>query len=141
GLPALFLTGYGETDRLYHQRPDHTFEDVTRAAGLECPGNVWTTSATAIDYDRDGFLDLYVGSYLSFKSSDFVANPRLVTIYNAGDNQPATFSPFSYEPLPKRLYRNRGDGTFEDATEKAGVANKEGKTLSALAVDLNADGW
>ena len=141
GLPDLFVTGYGETDRLYHQEKDHTFRDVTKQAGLEVPGNVWSTSATAIDFDRDGYLDLYVGSYLSFKSGDFVANPRLVTIYNAGDNQPATFSPFSYEPLPKRLYRNRGDGTFEDVTEKAGVANKEGKTLSALAVDLNGDGW
>lgn len=141
GLPDLFLTAYGETDRLYHQQKDHTFRDVTRAAGLESPGNVWSTSATAIDYDRDGFLDLYVGSYLAFKPADFVPNPRLVTIYNAGDNQPATFSPFSYEPLPKRLLRNKGDGTFEDVTAKAGVANTEGKTLAALAVDLNNDGW
>lgn len=141
GLSDVYLTGWGESDRLMHQKRDHTFEDVTRQAGLERPDNVWSTSATAIDFDRDGRLDLYVGSYLSFKKSDFVQNPKLVTIYNAGDNQPATFSPFSYDPLPKRLWRNKGDGTFEDVTEKAGVADKEGKTLAALCVDLNGDGW
>jgi len=141
GLPDLYVTGYGEPDRLYHQEKDHTFKDVTKQAGLWNPNNIWSSCAAALDYDRDGNLDLYVGGYLNFKQSDFVTNPKLVTIYNAGDNQPATFSPFSYEPLPKHLYRNRGDGTFEDVTDKAGVGNKDGKTLAALAVDLNGDGF
>ncbi len=54
---------------------------------------------------------------------------------------PFALNPNSFDPVPNRLYRNRGDGTFEDVTEKFGVADAEGRSFAATFVDLDGDGW
>jgi hypothetical protein len=110
-----------------------TFTDVTKASGTGDPGG-WGVSATFFDYDRDGWLDLFVGNYLIYSLAGDVA---CQSVTGRRDYCP----PNSYRAQPSRLYRNRGNGTFEDVTAKAFVNGAYGPALGASTADFNGDGW
>jgi hypothetical protein len=131
GRPDLYLTHYGHS-QLLRNRGDGTFEDVTGRAGVGNPG--WGVSAAFADLDRDGWLDLYVGNYLEVRLEGHrpCHNPS---------STPDYCHPLSYSAQPDRLYRNRGDGTFEDVSVRSGVAAETGPALGVLPGDFNGDGW
>jgi enediyne biosynthesis protein E4 len=131
GAPDIYLTNLGG-NQLLRNRGDGTFEDVTAAAGVG--EERWSVPATFFDFDRDGWLDLFVGNYL-----DFDASTALRCVDSAGARDYC--GPHNFEPLPDRLFRNRGDGTFEDVTVAAGLRAGFGPALGAVAVDLDGDGW
>ena len=126
GDTDLFVTNYGR-DTLYRNEGNGTFTDATESAGI---GDTrWTVGATFFDYDRDGRLDLYVGGYLLF-DPDY-------RYYYAADAFPG---PLSYPGQRDTLYRNLGDGTFEDVTKAAGVGSPDGRAMGIAACDIDNDG-
>jgi hypothetical protein len=132
GRPDLFLANWG-SNVLYVNRGDGTFRDATAGSGLA--GSGWSCGAAFLDYDNDGRLDLYVTHYGSWS----LDGPRPY----CGDqarNIRTICSPTLIEPRRHVLYRNRGDGTFEDATVKAKVARRDGRGLGVIAADLDCDG-
>ncbi len=131
GHVDLFINALGP-DRLFHNRGDGTFEDLTRAAGVSDPA--FGSSATWLDFDRDGRLDLFVCNYVEWSEKK--------DIYCTLDGTSKSYcTPESYRGATNRLYRNRGDGTFEDVTRKAGVYDPNGKSLGVVAFDYDGDGW
>ncbi len=140
GFDDLFITYYGQ-NALYRNNGDGTFTDVTEAAGLLYPGKPrWGSGCSFLDYNRDGHLDLFVACYLDLD---------LAHATRPGKNPDCTFKdvPVNCGPrgLPlgrNALYRNRGDGTFEDVSATSGIL-KSARTysMSTLAVDLDGDGW
>ena len=119
GFDDIFITCWGQ-NILFHNNGDGTFSDVTEKAGLIHPGTRYGTGCTWVDYDRDGRLDLFVSHYNVFdpekvpvRGKDPGCNYRGVPVYcgPAGLPQEAC-----------RLYRNNGDGTFTDVSEKSGIA-------------------
>jgi hypothetical protein len=131
GTPDLYVTNYGP-NVLYRNNGDGTFTDVTDASGAG--DDRWSCAATFVDYDLDGHLDLFVGNYIDFSPE---TNKPCYAASSARDY----CSPLSYDDLPDRLLRNRGDGIFEDATTSAGIAAAFGAALGATAADFNGDGW
>ena len=93
-----------------------------------------SASATFFDYDRDGHLDLYVARYV-----DFETDPKRVCL--AASSARDYCGPQAYKPVPHRLFHNRGNGTFEDVSERAGVARESGAGLGVVAADVDGDGW
>ncbi len=133
GLPDLYVTGYGH-NVLYHNLGDCRFEDVTRKAGLEVGG--FSTGAAWADYDRDGHVDLFVARYI--KTDAFHLPPATSFAYKGVLVQ----LPDSMEGESDFLFRNRGDGTFEDVSAKAGVNDPQ--KLHGMGVawgDFDGDGW
>jgi len=131
GDADLFLNGLGP-DHLFRNRGDGTFEDVTDRAGVS--DAAFGSSATFFDFDRDGFLDLFVCNYVEWSPEN--------DLYCTLDGESKSYcTPESYRGATSRLYRNRGDGAFEDVTEKAGVLNPTGKSLGVVAFDYDSDGW
>jgi hypothetical protein len=108
------------------------FVDATAGSGLRSPS--WAASASFVDYDRDGWLDLYLANYL-------VYTVAADTDCFAASGAPAYCSPRSYRPEPDRLYRNRGNGGFEDVTAAARVTGENGPGLGVVAFDANGDDW
>ncbi|MFO0950222.1 MAG: CRTAC1 family protein [Isosphaeraceae bacterium] len=129
----LFVPHHGQ-DALWRNKGDGTFEDVTKAAGLGGE-NEWGVSATWGDYDGDGWPDLYVTNYLVV---DALRPPELSRYY--GGPTMVFRGPDLLDGQPDRLWRNRGDGTFEDVTKSAGLSSPQGKGMSALFADLDGDG-
>ena len=126
GDTDLFVTNYGR-DTLYRNEGNGTFTDATESAGI---GDTrWTVGATFFDYDRDGRLDLFVGGYLLF-DPDY-------RYYYAADAFPG---PLSYPGQRDTLYRNLGDGTFEDVTKAAGLGSPDGRAMGIAACDIDNDG-
>ena len=133
GDADVYFANYGP-DALYRNDGTGTFTDVTATAGIS--GDRWSAGATFCDYDRDGFLDLYVAHYLRIDYTGPCRGSRGVDDF---------CGPASYDGVSDLLYRNRGDGTFEDVSVTAGVrlpdAGRRAKGLGALCVDLTGDGW
>ncbi len=94
----------------------------------------FSVPATFFDYDRDGDLDLFVGNYLdeNFK------NPK---VCRSASGAIDVCGPSSYPPQPDSLFRNRGNGTFENVTTRAGLPGRYGPALGVVAADLDLDGW
>jgi len=131
GFPDLFLTNLGP-NVLYLNNGDGTFRDATAGSGLDAPP--WSTGAAFLDYDGDGHLDLYVACYGAWTlgKEPYCGDPkRRVRIY---------CTPYSLTPVRHYLFRNRGDGTFEDTTGRSGVLRRDGRGLGVVAADLNGDG-
>ena len=131
GHVDLYLTALGP-NRLYGGRGDGTFADVTAAAGVGDPG--FSTSALWFDYDRDGHLDLFVANYVEWTAE--------TDLFCTLDGETKSYcTPESYTGQSATLYRNRGDGTFEDVTEAAGLGRPSAKALGVAMLDTDADGW
>ncbi|MEZ4954801.1 MAG: VCBS repeat-containing protein [Saprospiraceae bacterium] len=186
GLSDIYFTANMEENKLYLNRGDLKFEDITSTAGVGGDGQ-WMTGATMADVNADGWLDIYVsvsGKFASTKNLLFLNNgadengiPTFTEsaeksgIADEGNSTQGAFfdydkdgdldlyvanypptgfkTPnFSYQVLIQqkspeksdKLYRNKGDGTFEDVTAAAGVLNF-GLSLSATVGDFNNDGW
>lgn len=95
----------------------------------------WGTSATFFDFDRDGWLDLFVARYVDFT----VSNRRRCTEPLSGRRDYC--GPDAYRGISDRLYRNLGNGRFEDVTARAGIEAAFGPGLGVVAADFDADGW
>ncbi len=127
GFPDIYVSNHGP-NVLYKNNGNGTFTDISIKAGVA--GDESSVGAVWLDYDNDGFLDLYVGNYLSF-DPDY-------KFYYAPDGFPG---PMSFDGEIDRLYRNLGNGRFEDVTEAMGVYNPNGRAMGVGAADYNADGW
>jgi hypothetical protein len=137
GLLDLYVTGYGG-NVLYHNKGNCTFEDVTDKAGVGAGG--FSTGAAWADYDRDGNVDLFVTRYVhvdmdhlpEFGSTQFCRFKGI----------PVQCGPWGMIGESHFLFRNRGDGTFEDVSKKAGVSNTNlYYGLGAIWGDYDNDGW
>ncbi len=131
GWPDLYVCDLG-ANHLYLNNRDGTFKDVTTTAGAD--DTRWTTSAAFFDYDRDGWLDLMVVNYADFSIAN---SPACYAATTARDY----CGPRSFRAPGNRLLHNKGDGSFEDVTEKAGVAREFGHGLGIVSADFDADGW
>ena len=134
GLPDLFLTGYGENE-LWRNLGDGRFADHTAPSGLRWSGlrQPWTLPAVFFDADNDGDEDLYVGEYVEYS----VEEDKVC--YSAGGAADYC-GPIAYRSAKDRLYRNRGDGTFEDVTASAKIAAQGNAALGAISLDADGDG-
>ena len=136
GFEDIYVTCVGP-NRLYRNRGDGTFEDLTARAGV---GDArWSAGAAFFDYDADGHLDLFVANYVAF---DFRNLPE----FGKGKlcqykGIPVQCGPRGLPGEGDSLYRNRGDGTFEDVTKKAGVTDPNGYYgMQPIASDFDDDG-
>lgn len=111
---------------------NHVFKDVTEAYGLGAPSE-WNVAALFLDANLDGWLDLYVTGYVDW-------TPDTDLICTSDGTQKRYCTPELYAGTPGRFYLNRGDGTFIEQTEESGLAGS-GKTLGAVTMDINRDGW
>ncbi len=132
GFPDLYVTQYGRSI-LYRNNGDGTFTDVTEKAGVAAPG--WASSAVWLDYDNDGKLDLFVCRFVDFDKSKnkFCGNEQ------TGDRYYCI--PRVYPPAKSWLFKNNGDGTFQDVSAESGIAEVLGKAWGVVATDVNNDGW
>jgi len=140
GWTDLYVTAYGGS-HLFRNNGDGTFSDVTRRAGVadarssDHPGEApWPLSAAWGDYDRDGRLDLFVCHYARW-------TPALDRACPDPRGRLQYCRPQVYEPSVSRLYRNNGDGTFADVTQKSGIARLRGKSMGAVWCDYDDDAW
>jgi hypothetical protein len=138
GWPDLFVTYYGK-NVLYRNNKDGTFTDVTEAAGLITADNLYSTGSAFLDFDRDGHLDLFVAHYVAYDEA---------TAHDAqrGDSckwrgLTVLCGPRGLKGARDTLYRNRGDGTFEDVSTKAGLTSQLDYGFTPLVADYNNDGW
>ena len=149
GWLDLYVTGVGG-DHLFHNRGDGTFEEVTRAVGLGGASGAsgasgggdrrgggfggFGSSAAWVDVDRDGWLDLVAGRYVTWSpAGDVACSP---------DGIHRTYcTPEVYPGASNRLFRNLGGRRFADATRRAGLFQPDGKTLGIAVLDQNGDGW
>src|SRR5215203_1354761 len=132
GFVDLYRTGLSGSV-LLHNNGNGTFTDVTAKTGVGNP-NGWAVPASFVDYDRDGWLDLYVGNYLLYSVA---GDLDCLSVTGQHDYCP----PNSYRAQPDRLYHNRGNGTFEDVTSRALVGGADGPALGVSTADFNGDGW
>jgi hypothetical protein len=132
GFEDIYVTGFGG-NILYHNNGNGTFTDVTKKAGVGAGG--WSASAGFFDYDNDGKLDLFVTRYLdwNFKTNRYCGEKR--------PGYRAYCHPDNYDGVTNILYRNNGDGTFTDVSERAGIANPRGKGLGVAFADYDGDGY
>jgi enediyne biosynthesis protein E4 len=140
GNEDLFVTYFGQ-NRLYRNNGDGTFADVTAKAGLLSPRARFSTGCTFVDYNRDGYLDLFVSNYVDF---DLSTAPRpSLNVPNCNyEGVPINCGPNGFGFPPHFLYRNNGDGTFTDVSKEAGItAVRSSYGLTAVAFDADEDGW
>jgi hypothetical protein len=142
GWPDLLMTGYGRV-ALWHNEPDgaggRRFREVTKAAGLLGP-HFWSTGAAWGDLDADGYPDLYLCQYVDWSNDNDPACPGYYASVPRDVCPPRQFG-----ARPHALYRNNGDGTFEDVGRSAGLRvdppdGNKGKGLGVLFVDVDRDG-
>ena len=143
GFLDLFVTYWGE-NALYHNNGNGTFTDVAARSGLlpavKPPYPTWYAGSSFVDYDRDGFVDLFVSVYIDF---DMARTPK------PGENPNCNWKgvavpcgPRGLKTARHYLYHNRGDGTFEDVSAKAGIAKYSASFgMTVLSTDLDGDGW
>ncbi|MBA3298145.1 MAG: CRTAC1 family protein [Acidobacteria bacterium] len=139
GWIDLFVTYFGH-NVLYRNRGDGRFEDRTAAARVAAAGVRWGSGCSFIDHDRDGDLDLFVANYLAF---DVASAPEPGQGANClWKGIPVNCGPKGLPTDTNLFYRNRGDGTFEDVSGPSRIAAVTGRyPMTAIAADLDADGW
>jgi tetratricopeptide (TPR) repeat protein len=138
GFPDLFVAGVGR-NILYRNMGNGTFRDVTADARVSTPhpkyGAMWGIHGAWLDFDRDGWLDLFIVNYCVW---DPAREPY------CGEQGPGLRTychPRHYAPLPNQLFRNNRDGTFSDVSLASGVAGHLGKGMGAAVGDVDEDGW
>ncbi len=135
GYEDIFVAGV-HRNTLYHNNGDGTFTDVTEKAGLGHLDNeygpLWSVGGVWVDVNNDGLLDLLVVNYLSWD----VTKEHRCTI----EGKPDYCHPKFYKPLPSQLFLNKGEGTFVDVSEQAGIRAHPGKGMSAGVADYDDDG-
>ncbi|MGO9199637.1 MAG: CRTAC1 family protein [Limisphaerales bacterium] len=134
GYEDVFINYYGG-QRLFHNNGNGTFTDVTAKAGLADPSLAHTIGAGCVflDYDRDGYLDLFVSYYVEF---DTARNKP-----STSGNVPNYIAPGNYPQKASRLYHNNRDGTFTDVSQAAGIAQHLGFGMGVVSADFDGDGW
>jgi hypothetical protein len=131
GWTDLYLTGWGAS-RLYRNLGNGRFENVTRKSGIDDTG--FATSAAFLDYDKDGKLDLFICHYVQWEPAK--------DLHCTLDGKHKSYcTPESYKGQSPTLLRGKGDGTFEDVTEKSGIKNPNAKALGVTVLDFDGDGW
>jgi enediyne biosynthesis protein E4 len=138
GHDDLFVSYYGQ-NRLYRNKGNATFEDVTGRAGLTSARTRWGTGCAFLDYDRDGRLDLFVANYIDL---DLATAPTPDSGLCRYKGIPVACGPPGLPGGKNVLYHNRGDGTFEDVSEKSGITRASGTYgLGVSTFDFDNDGW
>ncbi len=131
GRQDVYITAL-EGDRLFHNEGGGRFKDVTAGSGIKNAN--FGTSAAWLDYDRDGRLDLFVANYVQWS--------REKDLWCSLDGSTKSYcTPESYKGTASKLYRNLGSGKFQDASQKAGIADPNSKSLGIGVLDYNGDGW
>ena len=139
GRPDLLVTYYGP-NILYRNTGAGKFADVTAQARLPVTGTRWGAGCSFVDYDRDGYLDLFVANYVDLD---------LAKVPKPGSSQHCEWKGMAVACGPRGLpmarnvlYRNNRDGTFTDVSEKAGILAPGGRYgLGVVAADFDNDGW
>ena len=130
GHTDIYITALGP-NRLFRNLGNGRFADVTTRAKVGDPG--FSTSAMWFDYDRDGRLDLFVANYVEWS----IEKDLFCTL----DGKTKSYcTPESYKGQSSSLYRNKGDGSFEDVTRAAGLHDPSAKALGIALIDFDADG-
>ena len=130
GFPDLLVTGVtGNT--LYRNLGNGRFSDVTTKTGLG-GGHLWSVSAGWLDYDNDGWLDLFVSNYVVWNAA---GEPRCGT-----PEQQFYCHPREYTGLPDQLFHNNHDGTFTDVSAASGIGRQIGKGMGVALADMDGDG-
>jgi hypothetical protein len=138
GWNDLFISYYGQ-NALYRNNGNGTFTDVTKEAGLMQSRLRWNSGCAFLDYDRDGHLDLFVGNYIDL---DLKTTPLPQDAGCAYKGITVACGPPGLEGGKNLLYRNNGNGTFTDVSEKSGMWGTIGTyALSCAVADLDNDGW
>lgn len=130
GFSDIYVANFGK-NILYHNNGDGTFTDVTEKTGVAAGG--WSASAGFFDYDNDGHLDLFVTRYLAWSMDKSKICGRT--------DAPMYCPPGEFGSVANILYRNRGDGTFEDVSVSSGIAAKKGHGLGVAFADYDGDGF
>lgn len=131
GRADLYVTAL-EGDRLFHNEGGGKFRDVTAASGIRNAN--FATSAAWLDYDRDGRLDLVVANYVRW-------DPKGDLWCSLDGGTKSYCTPESYKGTSSKLFRNLGNGRFEDVSQRAGVGDPTSKSLGIAVLDYNDDGW
>jgi len=135
GYPDVLITNYGD-NVLYHNDGNGRFTDVTARAGVALPRHPFKASAAFLDYDNDGWLDLFVTHYFQWT---FAENTD--TWCGKREKGYRTYcDPDVFKPLPNALLRNNRDGTFTDVSEQAGLLTALGKGMGVAIADYDDDG-
>jgi hypothetical protein len=132
GFPDVLITAVGQ-NRLFRNTGKGNFVDVTNPSGL---GNrrAFSTSALWFDYDRDGWLDLFVCNYVKWSAEH--------DVFCSLDGKHKSYcTPEAYVGQTCWLFHNRGNGTFEDVTAQSGIFDSSSKSLGAALFDYDQDGW
>jgi hypothetical protein len=139
GHPDLLVTYYGH-NTLYRNLGNGRFEDATGHAGLPVTGTRWGSGCTFVDYDRDGYLDIFIANYVDF---DLAKAPHPGSSRNCDWKGLAVWcGPHGLPPGHNILLHNNGDGTFTDVSAKAGILTPGGRFgLGVAAADFDNDGW
>jgi hypothetical protein len=138
GWEDLFVAGVNR-NQLFHNNRDGTFRDVTDDAGLAGVdpqrGKTWSICAAWVDYNNDGWLDLFVVNYCvwGLDKDPFCGSES--------QHRRVYCHPSKFDPLPNALYRNNGDGTFTDVSESSGVGRHLGKGMGVAIGDYDGDGY
>ncbi len=131
GRDDVFITTL-EGDRLFRNIGGGKFRDVTAQSGIR--NAKFGTSAAWFDYDRDGKLDLFIANYVQWSPKG--------DLWCSLDGATKSYcTPESYKGVSSALFRNLGQGRFEDVTQKAGLADSSSKSLGVAVLDYNGDGW
>jgi hypothetical protein len=132
GFPDLLITAVGQ-NHLFQNNGRGGFIDVTEKSGLG-GRSAFSTSAMWFDFDRDGFLDLLVCNYVKW-------SPEHDVFCSVDGRRKSYCTPEAYHGETCWLFRNRGNGTFEDVTAKSGIFDSTSKSLGVALLDLDRDGW
>ena len=132
GFPDIFITCVGQS-RLFRNTGKGAFVDATRSSGLFGRQGL-STSALWFDYDRDGFLDLFVCNYVRW-------SPDGDVFCSLDGTHKSYCTPEAYRGDTCWLFHNRGNGTFEDVTATSGVFDSSSKSLGVAMLDYDQDGW
>ncbi len=137
GDTDLYVTRFGAPHALYRNDGNLHFTDIVETAGIG--GDAFTPASCAFgDIDNDGWLDLYVTTYV--KANREINPPCWMKLKDSTERVREYCGPGKYETLPSRMFRNRGEGTFEDVSESSGINAARGNALGVGFADFDRDG-